>query len=69
MNNKTISKKEERLIKFLNEVIERDFFEADCLEVDCDICPYDKHKCNSLIYHKDFANKIAIEYLEELNKL
>ena len=25
MNNKTISKKEERLIKFLNEVIERDF--------------------------------------------
>ena len=69
VNNKITSKKEERLIKFLNEVIERDFFEADCLEVDCDICPYNKFKCNSLIYHKDFANKIAIEYLEELNEL
>ena len=27
MNNKIISKKEERLIKFLNEVIESDFFD------------------------------------------
>ena len=69
MNNKITSKKEERLIKFLNEVIERDFFEADCLEVDCDICPYVKFKCDSLIYHKDFANKIATEHLEGLNKL
>ena len=69
MNNNIINKKEERLIKFFNEVIERDFFKADCLEIDCDICPYNKFKCISLIYHKDIANKIAIEYLEELNKL
>ena len=66
MNNK---RKEERLIKFLNEVIEIGYCEANCLEVDCVICPYDKFNCNSLTYHKDFANKIAIEHLEELNKL
>ena len=69
MNNKTISKKRRKTYKIFERGDRKRFFEADCLEVDCDICPYVKFKCNSLIYHKDFANKIAIEHLEELNKL